>query len=235
MDIGWSSTAEESGICYSPPVRFVTPKDGTHDKKGYLSCIALRGYFSHTFVISAPYSLHLRFEVSSGAPLIRPVYPFTTLSEQKVQELISVEPISSWRNSKIATIQIPSPYVFFSDEPVILRQEPCLLTTPNSFCWRQIPGKFNIFDWQRPLNWACEWFLTEGDLIIKAGEPLYFVSFESVGDAPLDKVKLVEVPLTEQLKGRMKLSNNVVSMRRGLGSLMKDAGKLRENQKFIGD
>ena len=32
--------------------------------------------------------------------------------------------------------------------------------------WRVIPGNFDIYSWQRPLNWAFEWDTRLGDLTI---------------------------------------------------------------------
>lgn len=233
MKIGWSLLVEEGGICFPPPARFVPLKDQSRDGKGFLNCPAVRSYFTGTYVISAPFSLQLRHSLVSGQPVIQPMYPFTSLSEQKVQELIKIEPRSTWRSPDVVVLQLPSPYLFFADESVILRQAPCLLTTPTSHSWRQIPGKFNIYDWQRPLNWACEWFVGAGDLIIKAGEPLYFVSFELLNGESATNIELVQHSVTPELRERLALSKNVVSMRKGVVPLMAQAGELRSGQNFI--
>lgn len=233
MKIGWSLLAEEGGICFPAPARFVPQKDQSRDGKGFLNCPAVRGYFSGTYIVTAPFSIQLRHSLVNGQPVIQPVYPFTSLTEQKVQELIKIEPRSTWRSPDVVVLQMPSPYLFFADQPVVLRQDPCLLTTPTSLSWRQIPGKFNIYDWQRPLNWACEWFVSAGDLIIKAGEPLYFVSFESVHGESVASVDLVQQSLTPELRERLALSRNIVSMRKGVVPLISKAGELRNGQIFI--
>ena len=44
---------------------------------------------------------------------------------------------------------------------------------------RMVAGKFNIYDWQRPLSYAIEWFDTSKDLIIKTGQPLFYIMFNS--------------------------------------------------------
>jgi hypothetical protein len=132
MKVGWSSTAEEATICYSPPEKFILEKDKISTGLGYLSCPAIRDYFQSTFYITSPFSLRLSCTNSSSGLAIRPVYPFTSLSETKVHEFIKVEPTSSWRNKDIIVLQMPSPYVFFADEQVILKQEPAQLVTPSS-------------------------------------------------------------------------------------------------------
>ena len=44
---------------------------------------------------------------------------------------------------------------------------------------RVVSGLFNIYDWQRPLSYAIEWFDTSKDLIIKTGQPLFYIMFNS--------------------------------------------------------
>lgn len=233
MRIGWCSTALEAAICFPPPTKFIPPKDESEGGRGFLSCPAVRSYFSATYYVPAPFSIHLTFSEVNGQAVIRPVYPFTSLVEDKVRELIKVEPRSTWRNPSIVALQVPSPYLFFADEPIILSQGPALLSTPASLSWRLIPGKFNIYNWQRPINWACEWHTAAGDLIVKAGEPLYFVTFESVEGQPLGNIEMVETALTPDLREQMRQTTGVVGLRRGVMPLVSLAGERRTGKTFI--
>lgn len=233
MRIGWCSTALEAGVCFSPPMKFVPPRDGSEDGRGFLSCPAVRGYFSVTYFIPAPFSLRLAYSEVNGQPIIRPVYPFTSLNENKIRELITIESQSSWRSPSIVALQVPSPYLFFADEPVVMCQDPVTLTTPTSHSWRLIPGKFNIYSWQRPLNWACEWHVEAGDLIIKAGEPLYFITFESAEGQSLGNIELVESPMTPEINEQLRLTRGVASIRRGVMPLFDIAAECRKDKKFV--
>ena len=44
-------------------------------------------------------------------------------------------------------------------------------------------GRFPISIWPRPLMWAFEWHEPGKDLILKRGEPLFYVQFENVEPA----------------------------------------------------
>lgn len=181
----------------------------------------------------SPFSLRLSFEDGPSGLIIRPVFPFTSLTQAKVQELVKVEPKSSWRDLQAVVIQIPSPYLFFADEPVVMRQDPVQLSTPSSHSWRLIPGKFNIYDWQRPMNWAVEWYPQAGDFIIKAGEPMYYLSFENPEGPPPSSVDLVECELTPELESRLKQTRGVTAIKRGVVPLFALARVKRKNLKFL--
>lgn len=233
MKIGWCCTAHEAAIVFEEPKRVVIEKDASTGGRGFLSCPSVRTYFGATFAVRSPFSLRLSFEEGPSGPVIRPVFPFTSLTQAKVQELVKVEPRSSWRDSQAVVIQIPSPYLFFADEPAVLRQDPVQLSTPTSHSWRLIPGKFNIYDWQRPMNWAVEWYPQAGDFIIKAGEPLYYVSFENPEGPPPSSVDLIECDLTPELENRLKETRGVTSMRRGIKPLFAVAKAKRKNMNFL--
>lgn len=233
MKIGWCCTALEAKICFPEPKRVTLGKDLSTGGRGFLSCPAVRDYFSNTFVVTSPFSLRLRCDEVAGSKIIRPVYPFTSLSQPRVNEWVKVEPKSSWRSGDAVIIQIPSPYLFIADDPIFIRQDPVLLSTPSSFSWRLIPGRFNIYDWQRPLNWAFEWFPSAGDFIIKAGEPIYNISFDSPDGLDGQRLDLQRIELSPKLEERLQELRGVVSIKRGVSSLFEDARASRAAEKFI--
>ncbi len=98
--------------------------------------------------------------------------------------------------------------------------------------WRVIPGKFDIYGWQRPLNWAIEWDTTLGDLIIKAGEPIYFVRFAPINRQVVE-VKLIEIDMTLELEERLKATRGITSIKKGLTPIMKAQSKARGIKKLI--
>lgn len=231
--IGWCSTANESPLAFPAPERFNPPKDASGQNGGFLNCPAVRGYFAGTFVVKSPFSLQLRYGETAGEPVIQPVFPFTSLSPDKAAEFVRVEPRASWRNPKAPILQLPSPYVFFADEPVFIRQEPPNLTTPASTSWRLIPGRFDIYAWQRPLNWAVEWTPAAGDLIIRMGEPLYFVRFESPSAGALEQIELIECPQTPEIQAQLASTRGITSLRRGTFSLFPQAAAKRAGKRLL--
>jgi hypothetical protein len=230
--VGCCSTAFEAGAAFEFPSKFTPEKDSSKKGRGYLSCPSVRSYFENIFQVKSPFSLQLRLTKSSEGYSFQPVYPFTTLSESKFLEFLIIEPVDSWRNSYIPAIQFPSPYVFFTDVPATIEQFTPTLANSSSMNWRVIPGKFNIYDWQRPLNWAIEWDTRQGDLIIRTGEPLYFVKFTELSSNS-NEVELVNEPLTEIIQERLRLSRGITGIRKSTLPLMKKTGETRAGKKLI--
>ena len=105
--------ASEYLSIYEEPKRLIPPKDNSINKKGYLSCPAVRAFCENTFYVTSPFSLKIQFQDFGDRFELRPVYPFTSIDEKKFQELVTVEHPSTWRDNSLLTMQIPSPYVFF--------------------------------------------------------------------------------------------------------------------------
>src|SRR3546814_18148992 len=62
-------------------------------------------------------------------------------------------------------------------------------------------GRFPIDIWPRPLQWAFEWHDTEKDLILRRGEPLFYVRFD--GPDPAAPTRLIEAKKTPELERYM--------------------------------
>jgi hypothetical protein len=232
LKIGWCLCSEDAQIAFDPPARFIPPKDASGKGLGFLSCPAVRNYFDGIFFVSSPFSIRLRYTKEDGFISIKPVYPFTSISEAKFREFITVEPRETWSNSHTVALQIPSPYLFFSDTPATIEQFHPSLAQTSTMNWRVIPGKFDIYAWQRPLNWAIEWDTNLGDFVIRPGEPLYFIKFFDM-QSGYEPVELVECEMTKEIKERLRLSRGITGIRKGLVPLMKKAGDARLNIKLI--
>jgi len=232
--IGWCLCADDARIAFDPPARYIPPKDASGKGLGFLSCPAVRSYFDGIFFVSAPFSIRLRYVKEDGFISIKPVYPFTSISEAKFPEFVTIEPRETWRNSHTVALQFSSPYLFFADSHATIEQFHPSLVPTSAMNWRVIPGKFDIYSWQRPLNWAIEWDTNLGDLVIRPGEPLYFIKFLDLqnGDGT---VELVECEMTQAIQERLRLSRGITGIRKGLVPLMKKAGEARASIKLIGD
>ena len=42
--------------------------------------------------------------------------------------------------------------------------------------WSVIQGRFDIYSWQRSLNFATQWFDINNDFFIKRGDPIFQIS-----------------------------------------------------------
>lgn len=225
--IGWCHTSPDSSVIFEPPSRFLPAKDTSRDGKSHFSCPAVRAISEGYFVIKSPFSLQLRFRKVGEEIHVVPIFPFTSLSERLLRDLLVLEPVDTWRSLRFPILQLPSPYLFLADTPMYIEQVHPFLSESSCFNWRLIPGKFDIYAWQRPLNWAVEWDIDGGDLVIRTGEPLYFVRFCREDNAVLKAPDLVHMKYTEDVAERVRMAAGVTGFRRGLNGVMKKAATTR--------
>jgi hypothetical protein len=131
-----------------------------------------------------------------------------------------------WRYADRPTVQIPTPYLFIADEPVFINQVPPFL----DYLQRPWPGtlfggRFPLHVWPRPLMWAFEWHDTGQDLILKRGDPWFYVNFETL---PADRaVNLVRAEMTPELQDYTTQITGAVNFVNQTFSLFKTAEKRR--------
>ena len=112
--------------------------------------------------------------------------------------VMAVHP-NEWRHSSRPVIQVMTPLFFVADEPVWLTQLPAFYhhgATP--LPGLTLGGRFPIHIWPRELVWAFEWHDVGKDLLIKRGDPWFYLSFET--EDPSRHVRLVEAELTQPLR-----------------------------------
>ena len=86
-----------------------------------------------------------------------------------------------------------------SDEPVYMSQlAPFMHYATPPWPGTIFGGRFPIDVWPRPLMWAFEWHDIKKPLVLKRGDPLFYVHFETRN--PARPIQLVEAELTDGLK-----------------------------------
>ena len=133
---------------------------------------------------------------------------------------------TEWRYPDRPTIQLALPYCFIADETVYVTQLSAFMH------YRKDPlpgtifgGRFPLNSWPRPLMWAFEWHEPEKDIVLKRGEPLFYVQFEAEG--PDRPVQMVEAERTPELAAYMEKISGVVNYVNQTFSLMKAAEQVR--------
>ena len=230
--IGWCIESTKYKLAFEPPKKLFAPKDQSINRKGYLSCPSVRSYVEDTYVITSPYSIKLRYIEKDEHYEICPVFPFTSIHNSLVNTLVHPEHPSTWRKKNFVTIQIPSPYIFFADEEIFMEQGQPILTDTTKLNWRLIPGKIDIYSWQRPLNWAFEWDISGGDFIIKAGEPIYTLRFFSKSKKPLS-VELKEYKMNKKIEDQLELTRGIAQVKTGLNPFFEKAKLKRKKLKLL--
>jgi hypothetical protein len=117
-------------------------------------------------------------------------------------------------------------YIFVSDDPVYVNQYPPFLHyNPVVRPGVQINGRFPVDIWPRALQWAFEWHDVSKDLILKRGEPLFYVHFE--GPDPSASVRLIEAKRTPELMSHIDSITGVTEYVSQTYSLFKNARERR--------
>lgn len=219
--IGWCFDKDEGVAVYKEPVPvsklIISQKDNTG--KGVSHCPATNDFNSRTFTILSPYTFRIRAQTVNKQLDFFPVYPDTEASEQVIKNDIRFQPRTLWRDAKYPILQLTLPYVFFSNESVYINQiEPNRFTGEKN--WSLIQGRFDISRWQRPINWAIEWTNTNRDILIKKGDPLCQIIFETL--CPENSISLIKVERNDELQRAIKRTLGVTSKIKNTRKIMFD-------------
>lgn len=136
---------------------------------------------------------------------------------------------TEWRYPDRPTIQVVTPYVFISDEPVFINQLPPFMHyLDDPWPGTLFGGRFPIQNWPRTLMWAFEWHDISKPLVLKRGAPWFYVNFE--GTTPDRTISLVEAENTPELKSYMNSVAGAANYVNQTFSLFKTAGSRRPKQ-----
>lgn len=226
--IGWLLNEPKSGVVYFPPERVRSPEVNRTHAKSASRCPAIINMESRYFLIRVPFDLHLRFaRDKEGRPVLRNMAGDAGAVRKSILNksvILTAEP--EWRYKNRPTLQVPLPYLFVADEPVYMTQ----LSSFMHFRQAQLPGtifggRFAIHNWPRPLMWAFEWHDISQDLVLRRGEPWFYVQFET---DPQDRaVSLVQAENTPELKAYVAHVSGAVNYVSQTFSLFKEAEKMR--------
>lgn len=207
--IGWALFEDSSAVLFYPP----EPLSSLYPPKtsGISTCPAVQHYERRVFHVRSPYTFRIRAIFDNKRWYFYPIYPFTEMPESSLFDRIQFQPRSSWRDPSKPVLQMLLPYVFVSDEDVFLNQieAPCF----KSRSWSLISGRFNIYEWQRPINWAISWVDTSMDIIVRRGDVLFSLMFES--NHPGSNVLLHKIPYEGDLKKLVDETKGVSTQTRG--------------------
>ncbi|MEE2566140.1 hypothetical protein [Hyphobacterium marinum] len=198
---GWLLKADKASLIWDAPkpVSFDNPKPTT--SKSASACPAAIEFDRRHFVIPCPVDLHLRMAPNAQGQLqlTNVEGPMASTRPAGLQNILMLSPQNEWRHPNRPMLQIVTPYIFVSDDPLYVNQFPPFLhyeamDRPGVM----LCGRFPADIWPRQHMWAFEWHDLKKDLILKRGEPLFYVRFE--GPDPAAPVRLVEAEMTEDLK-----------------------------------
>lgn len=228
VTVGWFLTEDKGAVLYDPPERVSVRQTNRTHAKSAGRCPAVINLESRYFMVKCPFDLHLGFgRDDKGRPhLINRMGAAAPVRANKQSQILTLVAEAEWRFPDRPTVQLHLPYCFIADEPVYITQLDAFAH------YRKDPlpgtifgGRFPMNLWPRPLMWAFEWHEPEKDLILRRGDPLFYVQFEA--DGPDRAVQLVEAERTPELTAYMDKISGVVNYVNQTFSLMKTAESLR--------
>lgn len=249
IDIGWINTLESEllqkyegpGYAMSPyfaydpePYKRIPTNKKTSHKKFFTHCPANVQFNQNMYVIRAPLDVELEVAKMNDQGMwdCQPKDGKWKLSPDALKKYVMFEGFPDARvDVDKPHLQIRTPYTFYADEPVTMQLLPVVNTyefNPPGIC---ICGEFDIHAWHRPVQWGFEWWDTNKPLIIKRGQPLYYVKFVVHKD-PTEKVRLVRLKANENTTKPILRANNVSHFMGRTFDLFNIAKKYRP-KKFI--
>jgi len=200
--------------------------------KGLQKCPALLNFESQVVVVPCPFDLHLHIDFdpkSDKVQLTNVLGNQSPVNPTKIPEILSVTPRDRWRDPNRPVLQIMTPYRFLTDQNVYINQLPPFMHYSSTH-WpgTLVCGRFPLNVWPRLLMWAFEWHDLKQDLILKRGEPWFYVRFEC--EDPSRMIRLVEAEATPELRAYCNGLDGVTNYVKQTFSLFKIAEKRRPKQ-----
>lgn len=228
VTVGWFLAQDKGAVLYDPPERVQVRQTNRTHAKSAARCPAVIQMESRFFMVKCPFDLHIGFgrDDKGKAHLINRPGAASSIRSGKLGEVLTLVNEAEWRFPDRPTVQLHLPYCFIADELVYLTQ----LDAFAHYRKQPLPGtifggRFPMNLWPRPLMWAFEWHEPEKDLILRRGDPLFYVQFEAEG--PDRPVQLVEAERTPELAAYMEKVSGVVNYVGQTFGLMKQAEAMR--------
>lgn len=226
--VGWFLTSDKGAVLYDPPERVVFRQTNRNHAKSASRCPGVIQLESRYFMVKCPFDIHLGFgRDDKGKPhLINRAGTASTIRANKLGEVLTLVNEAEWRYPDRPTIQLSLPYCFIADELVYVTQ----LSAFMHYRREPLPGtifggRFPLNVWPRPLMWAFEWHEPERDIVLRRGEPLFYVQFE--GNGPDRPIQMVEAERTPELQKYLEQIGGVVNYVNQTFGLFKAAEALR--------
>jgi hypothetical protein len=201
VEVGWLLQTDKAGFIWEAPRQFSRTDPAPQHAKSVQMCPAVLDFEARLFEVPCPLDLQLRFKFDEqGQPqLINAAGQQSAIRNKHLRQMIAVVARAEWRHPERPVIQIITPYTFVADEPVYMSQMPPYLAYRDPpLPGVMIGGRLPIHIWPRQMMWAFEWLQPQKDLILRRGEPWFYLRFET--EDPTRQVRMVEAELTPALQ-----------------------------------
>lgn len=228
VEVGWLLDTDKAHFIWAEPQRVRRNDPAPTHAKSANYCPSILDHEARMFELSCPIDVRLRFRRDDkGQPvLVNADGDKAAVRSKNLNRMLALLGEKEWRHPDRPVVQIITPYVFVSDEPVFMTQMPPFLHyQANAWPGTVIGGRLPIHIWPRQMMWAFEWYDTSKELVLKRNEPWFYVRFET--HDPSRPVRLFEAELTPELEEHRRGMTSVAGYVNGTYSLLKVAAARR--------
>lgn len=208
-EVGWLVDTSSAGFIYGAPRplsrRAIEEQEANPDyaphPKGVNSCPAVVDTESRSFEVPCPVDIKLGIKRNERGEynLVDQGGTRSTVNRKHLSNMVHLIGHLRWRSPDKPVVQISAPYRFIADEPVWMSQMPPFgHFRRDGLPGLMLGGRFPIHVWPRSLMWAFEWHDLSRPLILRRGEPWFYVRFEA--SDPARPLRLVEAQMTPELR-----------------------------------
>ncbi len=235
VEIGWLLDTDKAGFIWEAPRKLSTDFPPAKHAKSASFCPAILDHESRLYEVPCPIDLELRITIDERTKqpvLVNAAGDQATIRNKTLGQMAALVGRKEWRHPDRPVVQLATPYVFIADEPVYMTQMPAF----NHVRTQPLPGvviggRLPIHIWPRHMMWAFEWYDPKQAIILKRGEPWFYVRFETYD--PSRPVRLVEAELTPAVREYMTGASGVTNYVNRTFSLFKTAQQRRPKQLLV--
>lgn len=233
-EAGWALIRDQASIIWDDPQPFARHLPKPLSSKSVQKCPAALDFEARHFVIPCPIDVRVKFAFNeqNKPTLIHVGGDQSAIRGRHLTQMMVLVAQQEWRHPKRPLVQIITPYLFLSDDPLYINQLPPFLDYLQP-AWPGvlISGRFPIHLWPRPLMWAFEWHDTTQDLVLERGAPWFYVRLEA--QDPTRPVRLVEAELTPEVQKFIQSVSGVTNYVKQTFSLFETARRRRPRRLLI--
>jgi len=201
LDIGWFLDTDKASVIWEAPKRVKRDDPTPTHAKSVNYCPAALDHEARMFEVPCPIDVRLRFRWDDKQqPVLTNVDgDQATIRPKHLGQMVALVNRREWRHPDRPIVQLVTPYVFVADETAYMTQMPTIgWYNPNPLPGILIGGRFPAHIWPRQMMWAFEWYDIKQDIILKRGDPWFYVRFEA--QDPSRPVRVFETEVTSELK-----------------------------------
>ncbi|MEC7121002.1 MAG: hypothetical protein VXW65_14025 [Pseudomonadota bacterium] len=125
-DVGWILDTDSAQLIWAEPRRVKTVKPERMHAKSLARCPAVLDSDSRLFEITCPFDLELGFRRDKdGRPvLVNLLGDQSPIRASKLNQMVTIVNETEWAHPQRPVIQIITPYLLITDEPIYVNQMP---------------------------------------------------------------------------------------------------------------